>query len=172
MIGGRHPFRQPSTGETLAAVLHAPPDLGGDIPHGVMALIKRLLAKRPEDRYASAAEVSGDLAGLAASPAAVAHQKARAGVAGWLRRPAAGVLAMVSVGVAAFVVAGYGFLRPGSRVPAVAVAPGLIRSIAVLPLDNYSGDLNQDYFAEGMTDRIDRPIWRASANSASSRANP
>ncbi len=29
-----------------------------------------------------------------------------------------------------------------------------IRSIAVLPLDNYSGDAKQDYFAEGMTDQL------------------
>jgi serine/threonine protein kinase/TolB-like protein/Tfp pilus assembly protein PilF len=29
-----------------------------------------------------------------------------------------------------------------------------IRSIAVLPLDNYSGDPKQDYFAEGMTDEL------------------
>lgn len=30
----------------------------------------------------------------------------------------------------------------------------VIRSIAVLPLDNYSGDPKQDYFAEGMTDEL------------------
>jgi TolB-like protein/class 3 adenylate cyclase/Flp pilus assembly protein TadD len=30
----------------------------------------------------------------------------------------------------------------------------VIRSIAVLPLDNYSGDPSQDYFAEGMTDEL------------------
>ena len=35
-----------------------------------------------------------------------------------------------------------------------ASAPGAIRSIAVLPLDNYSGDPSQDYFAEGMTDEL------------------
>lgn len=29
-----------------------------------------------------------------------------------------------------------------------------IRSIAVLPLDNFSGDASQDYFAEGMTDEL------------------
>ena len=155
MIGGRHPFRQPSMGETLAAVLREPPDLSGDIPHGLTALIRRLLAKNPEDRYASAAEVRADLVGLATAPEAVAHQKARAsgGTDRW-RRPVAGVLAMVGIGVAALVLARNGFLRPGSRVPAVAVAPGLIRSIAVLPLDNYSGDPNQDYFAEGMTDEL------------------
>jgi len=33
-------------------------------------------------------------------------------------------------------------------------APARIRSIAVLPLDNLSGDSNQDYFADGMTDEL------------------
>jgi TolB-like protein/Flp pilus assembly protein TadD len=42
-------------------------------------------------------------------------------------------------------------LRPTSPAPGAATA---IRSIAVLPLDNYSGDPNQDYFAEGMTDEL------------------
>src|SRR5579863_5439524 len=32
--------------------------------------------------------------------------------------------------------------------------PHAIRSIAVLPLDNYSGDPTQDYFAEGITDEL------------------
>ena len=71
MIGGRHPFRQPSTGETLAAVLREPPDLSDDMPHGLTALVRRLLAKTPGDRYASAADVRADLARLASSSAAI-----------------------------------------------------------------------------------------------------
>jgi len=154
MAGGRHPFRQPSMGETLAAVLREPPDLCGDIPGGLTALIQRLLAKNPGDRCASAAEVRADLAALAGAREEVAHQKARAGGGiDWWRRPAGG-LALLSIGMAALVLAGVGFLRPGSRLPPVAVAPDPIRSIAVLPLDNYSGDSNQDYFAEGMTDEL------------------
>jgi len=154
MAGGRHPFRQPSMGETLAAVLREPPDLCGDIPSGLTALIQRLLAKNPGDRCASAAEVRADLAALAGAREEVAHQKARAGGGiDWWRRPAGG-LALLSIGMAALVLAGVGFLRPGSRLPPVAVAPDPIRSIAVLPLDNYSGDSNQDYFAEGMTDEL------------------
>jgi TolB-like protein/Flp pilus assembly protein TadD len=38
--------------------------------------------------------------------------------------------------------------------PAVETGPHVIRSLAVLPLDNYSGDKSQDYFAEGMTDEL------------------
>jgi serine/threonine protein kinase len=55
MINGKHPFRQPSVGETLAAVLREPPDLDGAAPQAVTALVRRLLAKNPEARYASAA---------------------------------------------------------------------------------------------------------------------
>ena len=31
-----------------------------------------------------------------------------------------------------------------------------IRSLAVLPLESLSGDASQDYFADGMTDAVDR----------------
>jgi len=155
MVSGRHPFRQASMGETLAAVLREPPHLGGDIPHGLTALLRRLLAKNPEDRCASAARVRADLAGLAGAREEVAPRKTGAGGIDWWKRPAAGTLALLGIGVAAaLVLARVGFLPPGSRVPPVAGAPGLIRSIAVLPLDNYSGDSNQDYFAEGMTDEL------------------
>ncbi len=44
------------------------------------------------------------------------------------------------------------FLRQKSTT--IAAGPQEIHSIAVLPLDNYSGDPGQDYFAEGMTDEL------------------
>jgi eukaryotic-like serine/threonine-protein kinase len=60
-----------------------------------------------------------------------------------------------------FVVAIAGYFawhtRAGTPKPAgpeAAATPTEIRSIAVLPLDNYSGDPKQDYFAEGMTDEL------------------
>ena len=45
-------------------------------------------------------------------------------------------------------------LEGASAPPVVETGPHVIRSLAVLPLDNYSGDKNQDYFAEGMTDEL------------------
>jgi serine/threonine protein kinase len=70
MIGGRHPFRRPSTGETLAAVLREEPDLGSHVSPALGDVVRRLLAKIPEDRYASAADVRADLARLASSSTA------------------------------------------------------------------------------------------------------
>ena len=67
MAGARHPFRKPSTVETLSAVLRDPPDLNNDIPQGMTLLLQRLLAKSAEDRYGSAADVRASLGGLAAS---------------------------------------------------------------------------------------------------------
>ena len=44
--------------------------------------------------------------------------------------------------------------RPAAPRPTAAGTVPAIRSLAVLPLDNYSGDPSQDYFAEGMTDEL------------------
>ena len=159
MISGRHPFRQSSTGETLAALLREPPDLGGGIPQGLMNLLRGLLAKAPGDRYASAADVRADLAALASQaslasppssfPAIVAAPPAQGANAArkWLAWGAAAL----AVGFVGYLVVTSARLRPVSPVPAAAT---VIRSVAVLPLDNYSGDPNQDYFAEGMTDEL------------------
>ncbi|MGH8092445.1 MAG: adenylate/guanylate cyclase domain-containing protein [Chthoniobacterales bacterium] len=48
----------------------------------------------------------------------------------------------------------YSLVRQPNALPPADVGPHVIRSLAVLPLDNYSGDKNQDYFAEGMTDEL------------------
>jgi TolB-like protein/Tfp pilus assembly protein PilF len=60
------------------------------------------------------------------------------------------------VGVFAVVVLAIGMLlwkaaKPRGRVSAV---PGAIQSVAVLPLENLSGDPSQDYFSDGMTDAL------------------
>ena len=150
MISGRHPFRQPSTGETLSAVLREPPDLSDDIPQRLGDVVRRLLAKRPEDRYASAADVRADLARLSSPSPTIAAAPATDGPpAVWKRL--AWSASVLGLGLAGYLIVTSGLLRPASPAPGAAT---VIRSIAVLPLDNYSGDPSQDYFAEGMTDEL------------------
>jgi TolB-like protein/Flp pilus assembly protein TadD len=49
--------------------------------------------------------------------------------------------------------------------------PHSIRSIAVLPLDNFSGDPNQEYFADGMTDELTTDLAKISALRVISRGS-
>jgi adenylate cyclase len=64
------------------------------------------------------------------------------------------------VGVGAIVIAALAYVALTRHAPApnsvtpMSSGPHVIRSIAVLPLDNYSGDPRQEYFADGMTDEL------------------
>lgn len=60
---------------------------------------------------------------------------------------AAGVGILVGVFFAIWMLAGRGLRAPASSPPS-------IQSLAVLPLENLSGDPAQDYFADGMTDEL------------------
>jgi eukaryotic-like serine/threonine-protein kinase len=151
MIGGRHPFRRRTMGETLGAVLHEPPVFGDDTPANAKSVITRLLARNPEERYESAAEAHADLAKLAsASDVVVSAARDLTGASAG-RRPAVWAALVIGVALVGYLVAKAG---PWRSAPPAAGTPVVIRSIAVLPLDNYSGDASQDYFAEGMTDEL------------------
>jgi tetratricopeptide (TPR) repeat protein len=65
MLSGVNPFHKPSTVETLSAVIHETPQLHGEIPQGLMMVVRRMLAKLPEDRFASMADVRAELRRLA-----------------------------------------------------------------------------------------------------------
>ena len=77
MATGRHPFRRSSAMETVAAILRDAPALDetttGELPPGLMVLIRRLLAKEPAERYQSMSEVRSDLARLSSGPQSIAE---------------------------------------------------------------------------------------------------
>ena len=80
MLAGRAPFASQAFAELVHQHVHEPPprlgDVGAAAPEAVEALVARLLAKAPEDRFASMAAVieAGDLAftGIAAPALAIA----------------------------------------------------------------------------------------------------
>jgi TolB-like protein/DNA-binding winged helix-turn-helix (wHTH) protein/Flp pilus assembly protein TadD len=71
-------------------------------------------------------------------PVATAPTKRRAALIAGFLTIVAGAAALVLIPM---------LLRPSTAIPAV-------RSIAVLPLDNFSGDPAQEYFVDGMTDEL------------------
>ena len=112
-----------------------------------------LTARReePERRYASAAELSDDIDRYLQNLPVHARAESLPYHGGkFLRRHRAPVLAagVTAVMVLALIagVSRFGRLSGGSEAG--------VRSIAVLPLANLSGDREQDYFAEGVTDDL------------------
>ena len=106
------------------------------LPAALERVISRALSEKREARYASAAELRADLQRvqreLEASP-----------LTRWRIAAAA---------VAAVAVAGVAYVKLFS--PSSAQPVSEIKSLAVLPLQNLSGDAAQEYFADGMTDEL------------------
>jgi TolB-like protein/class 3 adenylate cyclase len=74
-------------------------------------------------------------------------------ISGGIRRTAVAGVGAIAVVMLVYFTEIRKVATPNSLNPA-ATASHLIRSIVVLPLDNYSGDPNQEYFADGMTDEL------------------
>lgn len=162
MLGGQPPF----TGPTAESVVHqhiavqAPPitNLRPAVPAGVAATLQRALAKTPADRFHPVAEFARALpagAGASMEGAGTAGAGTPGGVTpgGAARIPRRRWLGLAAGGVLVLAAAGYVLARSGllHRGPA---SGAVLRSIAVMPLDNYSADSTQAYFAEGMTEEL------------------
>ena len=68
LLSGRAPFAGGTPVEKILKHAQEPPPELPQMPPPVMAIVHRLMAKKPEDRYASAAEVAGALDALLAHP--------------------------------------------------------------------------------------------------------
>lgn len=156
MAAGRRPFEGATEAELAAAILKTdPPPLEGirtDLPPSFVKIVRHCLEKNLHQRIQSAddlryelSDVADDLRSRPGVPRITAVVSSSLAPA---RKRVARWLAFISVLVVATLalVAGWPTSKPA--------ASGVIRSIAVLPLKNYSGDASQEFFAEGMTDAL------------------
>jgi eukaryotic-like serine/threonine-protein kinase len=164
MLAGEPPVTGASAQAVIAKLMTERPTplrvLRDTVPAAVNTAVMRALAKAPIDRFATAREFAE---AFSAGAAASATLEPRAPATGWKGLvPAAGLLLVAVVGA-------YLFSRreasPGAG------STGTIRSIAVLPLDNYSADSTQDYFAEGMTDELTSDLAMISQLRVTSRGS-
>ena len=154
VITGVHPFRKGQPMETASAILRDDPsplsEYVGELPEGLEQTVEKMLAKEPEQRYESAREVRVDLALLRSGTIPFVPARRPLTRRGWLA-----LTGLVVVGtLATFVGLDMGGWRDWlTRLVGVG-GPPRIQSLAVLSLENVSGDPEQDYLADGMTEAL------------------
>jgi serine/threonine-protein kinase len=150
MATGQRPFTQTSPPRLIEAILNETPTspslLNATISSGLEAIIVKALDKNPGRRYQAAREIQIDLERLGTGAAVSAPRRSRAH-----HRGAAIRIIAVAASVALLAGSNPGNLR--GRVLTWAF-PRQIRSIAVLPLVNFTGNPQQEYFVDGMTDEL------------------
>lgn len=155
MANGKRPFRGRTSYELSSTILHdVPPPLRDNVPFGLRSVIDHCLAKEPAQRYQHASEVRAALEALRTNSAVFSGgaipMPGPLPAPGFRWRllilPAVLVLALAAV-------LGWKFAGRKQRVTMVG-GSSKIQSLAVLPLENLSGDPKQDYFADGMGDAL------------------
>jgi TolB-like protein/Tfp pilus assembly protein PilF len=120
-----------------------------DISPHLAAVIARAIARKPEDRFQTAA----DLAHALSESVWTAERRA------FSRRWLAAVLIAATVAVAAVVV---GVMRGRPGADSAVAGPVFARSVAVLPFENTSSDTSQNYFATGFAQELIAKLARSS----------
>ena len=153
LVTRTRPFERPTTAQSLSATIEADPPaietLNPDVPPHLAAIVSRLLAKDPAERYESTRDLSRELKSITTTSARAAVEPVLKAQRNGARYLAALAVIVVLVGAATV---GWLWRRaPAGEAPPTEPARPLL---AVRPFRSLSADQQQAYFAEGMTEEI------------------
>jgi serine/threonine protein kinase/tetratricopeptide (TPR) repeat protein len=150
MLSGRAAFLRKTAAETSAAILKEEPErmssTGVALPAEMERSIHRCIEKNPDARFQSASDLAYNLKSISTDQVVPLSQSPSKS-----RTPVVVVAAAVLLGlVAVAVLIGPGLLDNFGSAP----GPQTITSIAILPLQNLTGDPDQAYFVDGIHDEL------------------
>lgn len=165
ILSGQLPFKGEQDQAVVYSILKEKPkpitDLKADIPMSIEQVVCKALEKSPDKRYQHIEELLDDLRSI--SEGIVPEEiKVRLRKAKLLKRKRA----ILYAGIAGLLII--------MAVIALSLFTGraeAIDSIAVLPLENLTGDIGQDYFVDGITDELIGQLAQISALRVISRTS-
>ena len=185
MLTGHQPFECESGAATVAAILTREPppvsDFLPDSPVELQRIVQKCLEKDLKSRSQNMSDVASDLHRIARLPVSVSSEDAQtkilaadtipssSGVTRIKPRPLKTFL-VIAVGLVAMAIVATWIFYFRQRPPG---SPSRLQisSLAVLPLNNLSGDSKQEYFADGMTEAVTAALGRISALRVISRTS-
>jgi serine/threonine protein kinase/Tfp pilus assembly protein PilF len=155
MLTGQKPFRGKTPTDVIVSIASQEPppptSFSSDVPAKMDQIVGKALAKDADGRYQTANDLLSDLKNLRRDldlQTGVNTLKEHSADVFTRNRILIAAAVVVMLALAAFVYTS--FIRQRS----VAEPNSEVRSLAVLPLENLSGDQSQEYFADGMTDAL------------------
>ena len=166
MLTGYKVFSERSPQAMLAAhAIETPEPIAkrrSSVPGPLSNLIMRALEKRPADRPQSASEMLGELE-AAVTPSGSIQQTVQTPSTRSRSGTRSAVLGALALAAALLVVSTrywFGRNRSAATSESVPVSTGAIATVAVLPFANTSGNANEEYFSDGMTDELAHALSR------------
>jgi TolB-like protein len=165
MLSGQLPFKGEHDQAVLFTILKQPPkpisDIRSEIPKSIEQVVGKALEKNPEKRYQSAEELFNDLKSISEGiePEGI---KARRRKAKLLKRKRAIVYAGLASCLIIIAVIALGLFTGPAKA---------MDSIAVLPIENLTGDPGREYFVDGVTDELIGQLARIGALRVISRTS-
>ena len=145
LLTGSRPFEGDYEAAVTYAIVQEAPEriraIRPELPAELERVVEKALAKRVDERYQSAAELKDALESARSNLPVAAPERATA-LPLWERGTMYAVVVLVAI-LAVLAVQLW---------PQAETAP--IRSLAVLPLGDYSGGSEEDYFVDGMTEAL------------------
>ena len=174
MATREHAFQRETAVQTLTAILEAEPEplanLNPTLPAPFRWIVERCLAKDPQERYGSSRDLARELRDLRDHLAEVASTPSRDFAPRARGRRRAGVITLLGALAALVVVLFWNVEGLRERILGRA-SPARVESLAVLPLENLSGDPEEEYFSDGMTEALISDLAKISALKVISRTS-
>jgi len=184
LVTGQRPYRDIFDllrGDDPTTPIRTAHEVDSSIAPEISAAIARAMARKPADRFATAGELETELRRLLLEESVASHSASRSrtlqsrvvGRQRLLRYAPWALAAAVLIGIAALpLLNGPGVTR-GVTAPAAAPAPAPVERpvIAVLPLENLSGDPSKTYIGVGIADTLTTSLARLSSISVVPRSS-